>query len=167
MKKIIRMVLVSCMILSLLIPNVAFAASGEIQEDWQDIILSEEEFEEVLSNNPSNEIQPLAAGLIDSYSIGIAKDGNTLIIAGKTSGSTDVKKCGFSEVIIQRRANSSSSWANYLTYKDLYIDARIYALTKRINMPSGYQYRVKCTHYAKKNIFSVEKIDNVSNTVTL
>ena len=166
MKKFIRMVLVSCMILSLLLPNVAFASSGEVQEDWEDIFLTEEEFEEILSNNPSNEIQPLATGLIGSYSIGISKNGNTLIIAGKTSCMVEVKKCGFSVLTIQRRTDSSDTWKNYLNYKDLYIDDCAYALAKRLNLASGYQYRVTCTHYAKKNILSVQKIDNVSNTVT-
>lgn len=166
MKKIVSLVCVLCLLLSLFLPSSAFG-NEEMQEEWQDITLTEEEFNEVLSNNPNNDISTYATGLIISYSIGISKDDKALVIAGKTSGSLDVKKCGFSVLIIQRRTDSSDTWKNYLTYKDLYNDATIYYLGKTLNLPSGFQYRVTCTHYAKKNILSVQKVDNVSNTVTL
>lgn len=32
----------------------AFAAVGGEEAEWQDIVLSDEEFEEILSNNPDN-----------------------------------------------------------------------------------------------------------------
>lgn len=166
MKKIISLVCVICLLLSLVIPSSAFG-NEEIQEEWQDITLTEEEFNEILSNNPNNEISTYATGLIVSYSIGVSKNGSALVIAGQTFGTTEVKKCGFSVLTIQRRTGSGDTWKNYLTYKDLYNDAGIYALAKTLNLPTGFQYRVTCTHYAKKNIFSVQKIDNISNTITL
>lgn len=165
MKRIICILLSICFLFSLLIPNTAFASIDDEAGDWQDISLSEEEFNEILSNNPNNKIRPIASGLIDLYSIGISKDGNTLIIAGKTVGTLGVIKCGFTKVTIQRRKDSSSSWTDYKVYENLYNDAGSYALAKSYIVISGYEYRVTCTHYAKKNLLSVQKIDNTSNTI--
>lgn len=165
MKRIISCALSICFLFSILIPNTTFASAKEEVGEWQDIYLSEEEFNEILSNNPNNELRPLASGLIDAYSIGISKNGNTLIIAGKTSGSSVVIKSGFTKVTIQRRKDSSSSWTDFKTYEDLYNDASSYYLAKTYIVISGYEYRVTCTHYAKKNILSVQKINNTSNTI--
>lgn len=136
----------------------AFAAVGGEEAEWQDIVLSDEEFEEILSNNPDNQIMPLSSDLINRHSIAIQKNGNSLIIAGTTYGS--------SEVSIQRRSNSSASWSNYQTYSDLYNNSHQYILSKSISVPSGYQYRVTCTHYAKKNLVSTQKINGTSNILT-
>lgn len=167
MKKIIRLLILSCLIATCLIPNVAFAAVGTSQPEWQDVTLTDEEFDAILSLNPNNEITPYATGLITGKNIAISKSGTVLTIIGITEGSSEVKKCGFSEVTIQRRKNASSSWSDYQTYKDLCRESRSYQLTKKVTVPSGYQYRVTCTHYAKKNIFSTQKIDNTSNIVTV
>lgn len=165
MKKTISIVLSICFLFFLFIPNTVFASVEEEAGDWQDISLSEEEFNTILSNNPNNEIRPLASGLINAYSIAISKNGNTLIIAGQTIGATGVVKCGFTKVTIQRRKDSSSSWTDFKTYEDLYVDGGTYALAKKYVVISGYEYRVTCTHYAKKNILSVQKINNTSNTI--
>ena len=154
-----------CVLFSLFIPNTVFASYEEGIDDWQDICLTEEEFNAVLSNNPNNDIEPFATGLINGYYIGISKDGNKLIIAGKTIGATGVIKSGFTKVTIQRRKDSSSSWTDFKVYEDLYNDATSYFLSKSYIVISGYEYRVTCTHYAKKNLLSVQKIDNTSNTI--
>ena len=107
-----------------------------------------------------------ASDLIAFYSIGISKDGNTLYVVGKTTGTTQVVKSGFKEVVIQRRVNSSSSWSDYMTYEDMYWDEVAYVFSKSLTVPSGYQYRATCVQYAKKNFFSVQKIDNVSKIFT-
>ena len=39
-------------------------------------------------------------------------------------------------------------------------------ISKSLTVTSGYQYRVTCTHYAKKSLLSTQKINNTSNTVT-
>lgn len=166
MKRIISITLSICFLFSLFIPNTAFASVEEEMVEWQDIYLSEEEFNAVLSNNPNNDIRPLATGLIDAYYIGASKNGNTLIVAGKTIGTTGVVKCGFSKVTIQRRKTGTTEWSDYIPYTDLYSDSNAYNLGKSCLVTPGFQFRVVCTHYAKKNILSVEKIDNVSNTVT-
>lgn len=144
----------------------AFAAVGGEEAEWQDIVLSDEKFEEILSNNPDNQITPLSSDLINRHFIAIQKNGNCLIIAGTTYGSSEVSKCGFTKVSIQRRSNSSASWSNYQTYSDLYNNSHQYILSKSISVPSGYQYRVTCTHYAKKNLVSTQKINGTSNILT-
>lgn len=45
----------------------AFAAVGGEEAEWQDIVLSDEEFEEILSNNPDNQITPLSSDLINRH----------------------------------------------------------------------------------------------------
>lgn len=166
MKKILKLTVISLLLFSFFVPYTAFAEVSGTDAEWQDIELSEEEFNAILENNPDNDITPYTSGLITSYVISIGKSGSNLIIAGKTNCTISVVKCGFTKVTIQQRKNSSSSWSNYKSYTDLYADSRVYNLSKTLTVPSGYQYRVTCTHYAKKNIFSTESISNTSNTVT-
>lgn len=168
MKKTLRSLFVICLALVMLVPNVSAAEPDKLPQ-WYDVELTDEEFDAILAMNPNNlstNENERATGLIHFYSIAINKDGNTLYIVGKTTGTVDTVKTGFKEVVIQRRANSSASWSDYIVYEDLYINQQIYNLAKAITVPSGYQYRVTCIHYAKKNFFSVQKIDNVSNILT-
>lgn len=166
MKKVFKLMVISLLLFTFLVPYTAFAEIGGTDAEWQDIELSEEEFNNLLANNPNNSISTHTSGLITTYMISVTKSGKNLIITGRTSGTSEVVKCGFSKVTIQQRKNSSSSWSEYKSYTDLYSESRIYSLSKTIAVPSGYQYRVTCTHYAKKSLFSTEKISNTSNTVT-
>lgn len=166
MKKFLLSVISIVMVVFSLVPT-AFAANEQLPE-WQDLILTEEEFNEILSNNVVHIVDEdtRANDLINAYAIAISKSGtNTLNIAGLTTGTTEVVKSGFKEVVVQRRTSSSASWTDYYTYEDLYITEIAYNLAKSLTVPTGYQYRVTCIHYAKKNIFSVQKIDNVSNVI--
>ena len=104
MKKINYLLI--CFIIILLLPNTVFASTNIEQDDWQDIILSDEEFEQLLSQNSTDEIIPFASSLISSKSISISKKDNSLIIIGLTECNSTVTKCGFSKVTIQRRKNS-------------------------------------------------------------
>lgn len=167
MKKFFMSAIIFTLLVSLLLPTVAFAEGGGQPEEWQDISLTEEEMEDILSLNPDNGISTYASGLITMYNIAISKNGNSLIIVGNTSCISDVKRCGFKEVIIQRRRTINDSWSNYTKYTDLYLDTSGYTLSKHLTVDSGYQYRVTCIHYAKKNIFSTQKLSNISNTVTI
>lgn len=166
MKKIIRLIITVCLMLTLLIPNVVFAAVGGEQTDWKDIYLSDEETKEILDLNPENQIITMASGLIREHKLSISKSGNSLIIVGRTSGANGVSKCGFTKITIQRRNNSSASWSNYKTYNDLYNNSAYYSLSKSLSVTSGYQYRVIGTHYAKKSIINTQKVNNTSNTLT-
>lgn len=167
MKKFFMSAIVFTLLISLLLPTVAFAADDGQPEDWQDISLTEQEIDDILALNPNNDISTLASNLIISYNIAISKNGNTLIIVGTTLGNSDVKKCGFKEVVVQQRKTINDSWSTYTKYTDLYIDIQSYTLSKSITVPSGYQYRVTCVHYAKKNLLSVQKLSNISNTVMI
>lgn len=166
MKKVLLSVISIVMVMFTLVPT-AFAVNEELPE-WQDMVLTQEEFNAILANNTvyTADEDTRATGLISLYAIAISKSGtNTLNIAGKTSGTADVVKSGFKEVVVQRRASSSASWTDYLTYEDLYWDTPACNLAKTLTVPTGYQYRVTCIHYAKKNFLSVQKIDNVSNVI--
>lgn len=108
-----------------------------------------------------------ASGLINSYGLSLTKTGNTLLIEGLTQCSLEVVKCGFKDLTIQRRKTSSDSWKDYYEYGNVYRDAIAAGLSTTLAVESGYQYRIYCKHYAKKNIFSVETITNTSNIVYL
>ncbi|MDE6111199.1 MAG: hypothetical protein K2F65_04700 [Eubacterium sp.] len=163
MKKFFRLIILCLLLFSFLIPYTAFA---ETEAEWQDIELTEEEFDSLLENNPNNGISTHASGLITLYSIAVSQSGSNLVVGGRTNCITDVKKCGFTKVTIQVRFNSTAPWSTYKEYTDLYADRSSYILSKTIAAPTG-QYRVTCTHYAKKSLLSTEKINNTSNTVTI
>ena len=165
MKKTVSSIL--AVFLSLLfVFQTSLAALADEEPDWQDISLTQEEFDEILRQNPNNQIAAYTSGLILSYSIGISKSGSNLVIAGTTFCGSNVKKCGFSVVTIKRRTSSTASWTTYKTYEDLYRDSYSYTLSKTIAVASGYQYKVYCTHYAKKSLLSTEKISNSSNVIS-
>lgn len=165
MKKVLKSISFILLALVMLVPTTAFAAEEEVSE-WKDITMSDEEIDEFLAPYMVDNSMSRASGLITYYGIAIQKSGTSLKIAGKTNCGPGVTKCGFTEVIIQRRARSTDSWSQYTKYTDLYSNSAGYVLTKTITVPSGYQYRISCTHYAKK-ILSTEKIPNISNIVTM
>lgn len=108
-----------------------------------------------------------ATGLINSYSLYLTKTGTTLNITGQTHGSLEVVKCGFKDLTIQRRKTSDDSWKDYYEYGNVYADTVAANLNTTLVVESGYQYRISCKHYAKKNIFSVQTIANTSGIVTV
>lgn len=151
---------------------VAFAEDNT-NDDWQDISLTDRELEEIFALNTQSQSTSMggaeaqATGLIINYAIAVSCSGSNLLIAGKTIGIPDVVKCGFTIVTIQRRKSSSYSWTDYRTYEDLYISTSSYTLTKSVAVTTGYQYRVTCTHYAKKNLLTTQKINNTSNAIAI
>lgn len=151
----------------LFIFQTSFTALANDEPDWVDAYFTQEEFEEILSQNVNNQATTFASGLIYGYAIGLSGSGTNLYVAGKTTCDPDVVKCGFTVVTIKRRTSSTASWTTYKTYEDLYISNCAYTLAKTISVPTGYQYRVYCTHYAKKNLFSTEKISNTSNIIAI
>lgn len=165
MRRVIKSISFILLALVMLVPTTAFATEEEVPE-WQDITISDEELDEFLAPYMVDNTMSRASGLIAAYGIAIQKSGTSLKIAGKTACVSGVTKCGFTEVIIQRRAKSTDSWSQYTKYTDLYSNSGGYVLTKTITPPSGYQYRITCTHYAKK-ILSTEKIPNISNIVSM
>lgn len=157
MKKIIPIMLIMVTLITCVIPTTALAGSN-IEDD---AYFTQEEFEAL---NPiyaeyEEGSNTRATGLIVGKNLAIAKSGTTLKINGFTEGNTDVVKCGFKEVVIQRRSSSSASWSDYKTYEDLYSESTKYTLNKSLTVATGYQYRVTAIHYAKKSLFSTQKIE--------
>lgn len=151
----------------LFIFQTSLVAFADDEPDWQDAEWTQEEFNDILAQNPNNQISTYTSGLIFSYSIAVSSSGSKLLIAGDTICDPDVVKCGFKVVTIKRRKSSTASWVTYKTYEDLYDNDPAYTLAKTLSVPTGYQYIVVCTHYAKKNILSTEKIENESNVVAI
>ncbi len=162
MKKYMYIFLATLMIITCFAPTVAFAS--ESTED--DIHFTQEDLR-LLEQTSSVGISPYSTGLISQHDIRIAKQGSTtLLISGYTYGSSDVVKCGFTKVVVQRKKATATSWSNYKTYKDLYSDSTKYNLSKSFTVDKGYQYRVTATHYAKKSLFSTQKIDSTTGYLT-
>ena len=108
-----------------------------------------------------------ASGLIFHYDLSAwKKNSTTLSIEGITSCDPVVVKSGFKNLKVQRRANSSSSWSDYYNYGNVYEDSSYAAIGRDLPVDPGYQYRVTCKHYAKKNILNTQTISNTSNIVT-
>lgn len=161
MKKFTTLLFTIVLLITSIMPFNAYAV--EIGED--DACFTQEEFES-LEHIYSESIQPYATGLITGHQLGIAKNGTSLLISGYTHGSSETKKTGFTEVIIQRKKASESKWSDYKTYKDLYSESNKYTLSKTVAVESGYQYRVTAVHYAKKSLFSTQKIEATTGYLT-
>lgn len=115
----------------------------------------------------ADESDTRASGLIFSTALGIATSGSTLLIEGKTLCSMEVVKCGFKDLMVQRRASSSDSWRDYYEFGNVYVDTSTANLSTELAVARGYQYRVTCKHYAKKSLLVTQTISNTSNIVTV
>lgn len=164
MKKFLKTMFVSALIIFQLFPLFSFASEVK-EEQLQDVIMSEEEFNRILEMNTSEDTEVKATGLITDKRIAITRENNTLKIAGRINCTTDVIKCGFKEVVVQRCPNGTSAWSDVVTETDIYADSNEHSLSKQIAANPNFQYRVKCTFYAKKNIFSTQTITSYSNEV--
>lgn len=114
-----------------------------------------------------NEDMARISGLIISYYIGVSGSGSNLKIGAKIVCKTEVVKCGFKEIVVQRRKSSTASWSDYFSYKDIYTDGSSYTYAKTVPVTSGYQYRATCKHYAKKSLLSTQTINDTSNVVAI
>ena len=161
MKKYISIYLAILMIITCSAPFTVFAADNTEDNAY----FTQEEFE-TFEHIYAVNITPYTTGLIIDKNLGIAKDGAILKITGKTEGNSEVVKCGFTKVVIQRKKSSSTSWSNYKTYDDLYSESTKYNLSKSLTVEKGYQYRVTATHYAKKSLLSTQKIDSTTGSLT-
>lgn len=161
MKKIISIVIATIITITCMIPLTAFAADNLKDDSY----FTQEEFE-ALEHTYAISVTPYSTGLITDKNLGIAKDGTILKITGLTKGSNDVVKCGFTKVVVQRKTASATSWSNYKTYNDLYSESNRYNLSKSLTVEKGYQYRVTATHYAKKSLFSTQKIEATTGYLT-
>lgn len=120
-----------------------------------------------LDSNIATENDTRASGLILSTALGIATEGSNLFIEGKVLCAPDVVKCGFKNLMVQRRASSSDSWRDYYEYGNVYTDGSSTGLSTTLAVARGYQYRVTCKHYAKKSLLVTQTISSTSNIVTV
>lgn len=161
MKRITAFILSLVLIFSV----ISFDISAANEEDAPvvlDLIVTTE-FEEILDATNSN---ARVSGLIVSYGLSLTKSGSTLSLRGQTYASIDVVTCGFKNLTVQRRKTSDDSWEDYYEYGNVYADAVAANLETTLVVASGYQYRISCKHYAKKNILLTQSISNTSNIVT-
>lgn len=163
MKKFIKLTLIFTLIFVNAFPVYVFASEETPQ--WEDAEFSEEELAEIYALGTELVFTQRATGLILSGTLGIAKSGATLALLCEVFCSLDVKKCGFKEIVIQRSTSSSGGWVDITTYEDLYADYSVYSIQKTFVLIPDYYYRATCIFYAKKNIFSVQKEEAVSNIV--
>ena len=108
-----------------------------------------------------------ATGLIMSYALGLSVTGTTLKIRAETYCISEVVKSGFKNLVVQRRVAGSTSWSEYYDYGDLYNDSYAALLSTSLVVPSGYQYRLSCKHYAKKSLLVTQSVSNTSNIVSV
>ena len=108
-----------------------------------------------------------ASGLILIYGLEISATGTTLKIRGETYCEGSVVKSGFKNLVVQRKKPSSTEWSDYYDYGDLYNSSYSATLSTTLAVEAGYQYRVTCKHYAKKNLLVTQSISNTSNVVSV
>lgn len=165
MKKIISIFFVLLSIFSVFSIN-AFAVDL-VSEDT--LVIENDIIEEVygLYNTDNNaDVTLMATGLITNKSLKLAKTTDKLIITAKTSCITDVTKCGFTYVKLQRLMNGS--WTDYSSYcyYDQYNESNSKNFEKAISAPKGYTYRVVCEHYAEKTKLLIFKDTETSYNAT-
>lgn len=163
-RKVISVFLSVIAMIACILPTSAFAVDDDISVYEDSYTVEESEMIAYAEYEENSKIR--ATGLITGRNLYIKKNGTTLSICGYTTGSSDVEKTGFKEVVIERRKNSSSSWSEYKVYEDLYSESSTYKLNKSVTVPSGYQYRVTAVHYAKKSLLSTQKITATTGYLT-
>ena len=89
------------------LPTTAFAANDNMNADNTNFTTAEFEALKPIYAEYEENSKARAVEIIEKKNIGIAKKGTSLVISGYTYGNSDVKKCGFKEVVIERRKNSN------------------------------------------------------------
>ncbi len=167
MKKIISILSAVITVFSFFSFN-AYAQTPEINQDA--VINSDVDVVYGIYNTDENsDISTCASNLIIAKSISLRKSGNILILEATTKGSSEVTKCGFTYIKVQRLINNV--WTDFGTfcYKDQYSDSNSMTFTSNVYGPKGYTYRAICEHYAEKKVLlglkSKETAYNVTTTM--
>lgn len=113
----------------------------------------------------SEEVMPLAAGLISSYSMICAAGTKTIYITATTTGNDVMSKIGFIDITIQR-SSDLTNWTTEKTLSDkIKENATTYSLDKyAVSVQGGYYYRVTLTHYAKEQTWFFPDEQSVTST---
>lgn len=125
----------------------------------------EELFTSPSFENVSETAETRATGLILIYGLEISVTGTSIKIIGETYCDDSVVKSGFKNLTVQRKKVTDSSWSDYYDFGNVYEDSYYASINTTLAVTSGYQYRVTCKHYAKKNILLTQSISNTSNVV--
>jgi hypothetical protein len=94
-----------------------------------------------------------------------------LIITGYTEGTSEVTKCGFTYIKLQRLVNGK--WTDYTEYcyYDLYSNSSTKYFKVYVSPPNGYSYKAICEHYAEKPLLGIlkskQKMPNTTTTINL
>lgn len=165
MKKVISILLIILSAVSMFSVNTF--AKDILAE--QTLIIKDDIIEEVygLYNTDNNTGQNIrATGLITSKSLKLSKTSDKLVITAKTSCASDVEKCGFTYIKLQRLINGT--WTDYTTYcyYDQYAESTTKTFSKSISAPTGYTYRAICEHYAEKTKLLILKDKETSYNET-
>ncbi len=108
-----------------------------------------------------------ASGLITYIKLNLSVSGTNLKVVAETRATSDVVKCGFKNLVVQRRKNSSYSWSECYDFGNVYVETNAASLSTTLSVASGYQYRLSCKHYAKKSLLVTQSISNTSGIVTV
>lgn len=141
MKKVIVAVLTLALILGFGMEGVAqVQAADELVSVDGSYLLSD-------ADESIGEIKILPRGsYLKSGTSSITKVGTGKIGAGgSTTGQRIVNKISVT-VVVQRLVNGS--WENYHTWSAEKTDAAYVSASKTLSVPTGYYYRVSCSHYA-------------------
>lgn len=123
----------------------------------------------IYNTDLNSDISTKAKSLIVTKYISITKSENYLELYAKTLGTSEVTKCGFTYIKVQRLINNT--WTDFGTYcyKDQYSDSNMNVFKVNVYGPKGYTYRAICEHYAEKRTLlglkSKETAYNVTTTM--
>lgn len=162
MKQIIKLVFIFTLCFTTLFSVNAQAYDTEKITE-QSIFLTQNEINEILAQGNHYTATDRATGLLLDGSAAINDDYSLLQFVGTVNCIMEVVRCGFEDITVQQRRNSSYSWSSYYQFDDDYFDLYSHTTVKAVTVAPGYEYRVKVTLYAKKNIFSVQRVDIYSN----
>ncbi len=163
MRKIISLGLIIISILGIfVIPVSAQNDANIILPETNDAII--DEVYGLYNTDVEVEVTPRATGLIISKSLKLSKTSSALKITATTTCASDVDKCGFTYIKLQRKVNGS--WTDYKTYTDQYSESTSKTFSKSVSVPTAYTYRVICEHYAEKSKLLIFKDTETSYNVT-
>lgn len=152
----------AAVIFALIILTVSYAVPVSAIEN-EEKIENEENIETVhgmydsCEKNSDVEVLASSSNLIADKKLKLSKTSSGLVVNATTRGSSEVTKCGFTYIKLQRLINGK--WQDYTAYcyTDQYSDSALKNFTKTVTPPKGYTYRVICEHYAEKKKLLVFK----------
>lgn len=113
----------------------------------------------------TGDVEPLAAGLISTYTLGCSAGTKTVYITAKTTANERMSEIGFIDIKIQR-SSDRTNWTTEKTVSDkIKEDSSNYLLDSyAVTVQGGYYYRVQLTHYAKEDTWWFPDEQSVTNT---